>query len=95
MRRADLRTHAYAMNTDTESSSTTHRPLRRAAHDRMAGGVAAGIADYLGVDPTIVRIGFAGLTVMGGAGIPLYLASLLLVPEEGSDESIAASFLHR
>ena len=68
-------------------------PLRRAYHGRMLAGVAAGIADYLGVDVTIVRVAFAVLTFLGGAGIPAYLACLLLIPEEGTDESIASSLL--
>ena len=42
---------------------------------------------YFGVDATIVRIAFVVLTVVGGAGIPLYLAGLLLIPDEGSDQS--------
>ena len=33
------------------------------------------------------------LTVAGGAGIPLYLAGLLLIPDEGSDVSIASSII--
>lgn len=33
------------------------------------------------------------LTIAGGAGIPLYLAGLLLIPEDGSDQSIAGSLL--
>jgi phage shock protein PspC (stress-responsive transcriptional regulator) len=45
------------------------------------------------VDPTIIRIAFAVLTVVGGAGIPLYLAGLLLIPDEGSDQSIASSII--
>jgi phage shock protein PspC (stress-responsive transcriptional regulator) len=45
------------------------------------------------VDVTIVRVVFVVLTVAGGAGIPLYLAGLLLIPEEGSDHSIAGSFI--
>ena len=40
----------------------------------MLAGVAAGLARYFGVDTTIVRIVFVVLTVVGGAGIPLYLA---------------------
>ena len=68
-------------------------PLRRAYHGRMLAGVAAGIADYLGVDVTIVRVAFAVFTFLGGAGIPAYLACLLLIPEEGTDESIASSLL--
>lgn len=68
-------------------------PLRRAYNGRMLAGVAAGIADYLNVDVTIVRIAFVIFTFLGGAGIPAYLAGLLLIPEEGTDESIASSLL--
>jgi phage shock protein PspC (stress-responsive transcriptional regulator) len=67
--------------------------LRRPFSGRMLAGVAAGLADYFGVDATIVRIAFVVLTVVGGAGIPLYLAGLLLIPEEGSDQSIASSLI--
>ena len=67
--------------------------LRRPFSDRMLAGVAAGLARYFGVDVTLVRIAFVVLTVVGGAGIPLYLAGLLLIPEEGSDQSIASSFI--
>ena len=67
--------------------------IRRPFDDRMLAGVAAGLARYFGVDPTIVRIAFVVLTLVGGAGIPLYLAGLLLIPEEGSDQSIAGSII--
>ena len=65
--------------------------LRRPVQDSVVAGVAAGLARYLGVDVMIVRIAFVVLTVAGGAGIPLYLAGLLLIPEDGSDQSIAGS----
>ena len=88
---------------DTTQSDTTEPrapaghasrpPLRRAYNGRMLAGVCAGIADYLGVDTTIVRVAFVVFTFLGGAGIPAYLACLLLIPEEGSDQSIAASLL--
>jgi phage shock protein PspC (stress-responsive transcriptional regulator) len=68
-------------------------PLRRPVHDRMLAGVASGIADYLGVDPTFVRIAIVVLTFIGGAGIPLYLAGWLLIPEEGSDQSLASELV--
>lgn len=68
-------------------------PLRRAYHGRMLGGVAAGIASYLDVDPTIIRVAFAVLTLAGGAGIPVYIACLFLIPEEGTDESLASSLI--
>ena len=68
-------------------------PLRRPVHDRMLAGVASGIADYLGVDETLVRIAIVVATFFGGAGIAVYLAGWLLIPEEGSDQSIASELL--
>jgi phage shock protein PspC (stress-responsive transcriptional regulator) len=94
------------MNTTTADSAATSqstaspdagysRPqqLSRPIEDRMLAGVAAGIARYFGIDPTIVRIVFAVLAVIGGAGVPLYLAGWLLIPEEGAEQSIASSFI--
>jgi len=86
---------------DTTANASTQtidhsrpRPLRRPASDRMLAGVAAGIANYLGADVTIIRIVLAVLTFVGGAGVPIYLACWLLIPEEGSDQSIASGFVH-
>lgn len=59
----------------------------------MIAGVAAGIADYLDVDVAVVRVVLVALAVAGGAGVPLYLAAWLLVPEEGDEESIVAAHL--
>ena len=59
----------------------------------MLAGVAVGIARYLGVDATVVRIVLAVLTVVGGVGVPIYLAGWLLIPEEGREESIASDFI--
>jgi phage shock protein PspC (stress-responsive transcriptional regulator) len=89
------------MNTTTSPTAggeTSHAPyesapprtLSRPVHGRMLGGVAAGIARYLDVDVTVVRILFAVLTVIGGAAVLVYLAAWLLIPEDGADQSIAA-----
>jgi phage shock protein C len=59
----------------------------------MLAGVAVGIARYLNVDVTVVRIVLVVLAVVGGAGVPLYLAGWLLIPEEGSEQSIASEFI--
>jgi len=75
------------------SAGLDRPPLRRLFEGRMLTGVCAGVAEYFGIDVTLVRIAFVVLTFVGGAGIPLYLAGLLLIPEEGSDQSIAASLL--
>ncbi len=85
--------------TDSATSSTApaghveQAALRRPFSGRMITGVAAGVADYFDIDVTLVRIAFVALVVIGGAGIPLYLAGLLLIPDEGSDQSIAGSIL--
>ncbi len=76
-------------------SAGWQQALRRPVHDRMLAGVASGIARYLGVDAAIVRIVLVVLTFAGGAGLPLYLAGWLLIPEEGTDQSIASEFLAR
>jgi phage shock protein PspC (stress-responsive transcriptional regulator) len=78
--------------TPQADNQTTPQQLRRPVHDRMLAGVAAGIADYLGADVTAVRIILAVLVFVGGAGIPIYLAGWLLIPEEGASQSIAGSF---
>lgn len=54
--------------------------LTRSSGDRMIGGVAGGIARYLGVDSTVVRIAAVVLTLFGGLGALLYVAGLLLIP---------------
>jgi phage shock protein PspC (stress-responsive transcriptional regulator) len=64
--------------------------LRRPANGRMIAGVAAGFGRYLGVDPVLVRLGFVVLVLVGGAGLPLYLAGWLLIPDETSGLSLAA-----
>ena len=52
----------------------------------MVGGVCGGIGRYFGIDPTLVRIGFVALALLGGTGLIVYAAALLLVPldEEGA-----------
>jgi phage shock protein PspC (stress-responsive transcriptional regulator) len=97
--------------TDT-AGEPARPPLRRPANGRVLAGVAAALGQHFNVDVTIVRVAFAVLTVVGFTslayfasiplylgGIPLYLACWVLIPEEGSDQSIAgrlfASRQHR
>jgi phage shock protein PspC (stress-responsive transcriptional regulator) len=79
--------------TDPQGQAYGRSPaLVRPVRGRMLAGVAAGAADYLGVDPTIVRIALAVLAV-AGPGIPLYLAGWLLIPDEGARQSVAADVI--
>ena len=66
--------------------------LHRAVDERMLGGVAAGLAAHFAVPVAYVRIAFAVLSILGGAGLPLYLAAWALIPEEGSEVAIAEGF---
>lgn len=66
----------------------TRRVLQRNTRDGRIGGVAAGLADYFGIDPTIVRLAFVLLVVAGGFGIVAYLVAWLVMPaDDGSTAS--------
>jgi phage shock protein PspC (stress-responsive transcriptional regulator) len=94
MNTTDTQTEAISHPTSTKSNTAPARPpLRRPATGRVLAGVAAGLADYLDVDVTIIRIALVVLVFAGGAGIPAYLAGWLLIPEEGSDQSLASELL--
>src|SRR5262245_66522061 len=59
----------------------------------MLAGVSGGLAEYLEIHPAIFRVGFVVLTLLGGAGILIYLAAWLVIPDEGKDDSIATAAL--
>lgn len=56
--------------------------LYRSRRDRMIGGVCGGLGEYLGIDPTIVRLLFILFGLGGGSAILAYLILLIVVPEE-------------
>ncbi|MET7995118.1 PspC domain-containing protein [Amycolatopsis sp. NPDC005232] len=58
------------------------KKLFRSRTDRMLTGVCGGWADYLGVDPTMVRIAVVAATVLSaGIMLPVYVAAAVLTPE--------------
>ena len=62
---------------------TVPRHLYRSRRDRMVGGVAAGMAAYFDLDPTVVRLLWILAAIFsGGAVLLMYLALALIVPEE-------------
>ncbi len=62
----------------------------------MVAGVCAGIGNYFGIDPNIVRVLFAALTIFSiGAGALVYLVAWAVVPEEGETSSIAEGYLNK
>jgi len=68
--------------------------LTRSRDDRMIAGVAGGLADYLGIDPSLVRIAWVVLFLAGGLGLLIYIIMWIVVPEEDEltpDELLAAT----
>ena len=56
--------------------------LYRSRSDRMIGGVCGGLGKYLNIDPTVVRLLFVALALLGGPGLVIYLIMLIVVPED-------------
>ena len=63
--------------------------LERSRENRMIAGVAAGVADFFGLDPTLVRVLWAITVLFGGFGIVVYVIMWIVVPEAGSETTIA------
>jgi len=77
----------------TAPPDTSPRQLRRSRSSRVVAGVCGGLAEYFGLSAAIYRIIFVALTLAGGTGLLLYAAAALVIPIEGSDESLAAEAL--
>ena len=79
------------------SEHITHTPqvkrLERTPNDKIVAGVAGGLGRYFDLSPTVFRLGLVVLTLLGGAGILVYLAAVLVIPQEGSEQSIAEKVL--
>ena len=60
------------------------------SRDRRLGGVCGGLADYFGLDPTLVRVAFVLFTLVsvGAGGLALYLLLWMIMP--GPDDEIVA-----
>jgi phage shock protein PspC (stress-responsive transcriptional regulator) len=69
--------------------------LERSRSDRMLAGVAGGLGAFFDLHPAVFRVSFVVLTLMGGAGILIYLAAALVMPDEGKLDSAAVAALRR
>jgi phage shock protein PspC (stress-responsive transcriptional regulator) len=80
------------MNETTVEQPAAKR-LERSRSDRMLAGVSGGLARYFDIHPAFYRVGFVVLTLIGGAGVLIYIAAALVIPDEGEEDSIAAKAL--
>ena len=68
----------FASNSRGKISGRIHK----SAKDKKLAGVCGGIAEYLGVDPTIIRLAWALLAFGWGTGILAYIICAIVLPEE-------------
>jgi phage shock protein PspC (stress-responsive transcriptional regulator) len=80
---------------DQATSAGDAKRLERSSSDRMLAGVAGGLGAYYELHPAVFRVSFVVLTLMGGAGILIYLAAALVMPGEGANDSFATAALRR
>ncbi len=59
--------------------------LYRSTHDRMLCGVCGGIAEYFQLDPTLVRLGWALFSILGGSGVLAYIVAAIIIPNDPVD----------
>ena len=97
-----FRIAAECVGGDSEAMSETQastvpndsvKRLERSRSDRMLAGVAGGLAKYFDIHPAVYRVGFVVLTLLGGAGIIIYIAAAMVMPKEGEEDSFASSIL--
>jgi len=61
----------------------------RSKKERILGGVCAGIGAHLEVDPTVIRLIWAGVSVLSiGTGIVIYILAWIIIPEEDTEGAV-------
>lgn len=74
--------------------TTPHiKRLERSRDSRVIAGVAGGLGRYFDIAPAVFRLGFIVLTLLGGSGVLVYIAAVLVMPKEGEETSMAESTL--
>lgn len=61
------------------------KKLYRKNEGKMLLGVCAGLADYIALDPTVVRLLWVLFTCVGGSGILAYIICAIIMPVEGTN----------
>jgi phage shock protein PspC (stress-responsive transcriptional regulator) len=82
------------MNELSGAAAAPHR-LTRSTSNRWFTGVCGGLAEYTGIDPTIVRLAVAVLALMGGTGVCAYVLAWLLIPSADQAQSRADRLIAR
>lgn len=54
--------------------------LYKSSENKMLDGVCGGIAEYFGIDPTLVRLGWVLFCALGGSGVIAYIIAAIIIP---------------
>ncbi|MGL4360541.1 MAG: PspC domain-containing protein [Sediminibacterium sp.] len=82
-------------NQRTQYEEVPRGRLYRDQNDKILGGVCSGLASYLRVDPTIVRLVFALITFGAGTGILLYILLWIILPSKSLEHITSSKRLYR
>lgn len=63
------------------------KKLYKSATDKKLCGVCGGIAEYFGIDATMVRLGFAAFSLACGSGILAYIAAAVIMPHRTAGDT--------
>ena len=65
------------------------KQLYKSNTNKKVAGVCGGIGEYLGIDPTIVRLGFVALSLLAGGGLAVYIIAAIIMPEREARHTAA------
>ena len=61
------------------------KKLYRSDENKMLAGVCGGIAEYFGVDPTLIRLAWVVFSLLGGSGLLAYILAAIIIPRDDSN----------
>lgn len=76
---------------EKRTTYTMERRLTRSKTERKIFGVCGGLAEYFGIDPTLVRLAFVVLTLFNGIGLVLYIILAIIMPSEESVKMVPST----
>ena len=61
------------------------KKLYKSETNKMLAGVCGGIAEYFGVDPTLIRLAWVVFSLLGGSGVLAYILAAIIIPRDDSN----------
>ena len=61
------------------------KKLHKSNTNKTLDGVCAGIGEYFGIDPTVIRLAWVVFSLLGGSGILAYIICAIIIPRKPQD----------